>query len=73
MNSDKISIISHINESQKDSQNLILSNNFINPNIQRVQNTENNELSLFSNINYLNNLTFKDEKIEADINEKNEN
>ena len=48
-------------------------NNFINSNNQRVQNIENKELSLFSNINYLNNLTFKDEKIEADINEKNEN
>ena len=72
VNSDNNSIISHINESQKDSQNLILSNNFINPNIQSVQNTENNELSLFSNINYLNNLTFNDEKIEVDTKEKNE-
>ena len=37
VNSDNNSIISHINEAQNDSQNLILSNNFINPNIQRVK------------------------------------
>ena len=64
VNSDNNSIIRHMDGSQK--------NNFINSNNQRVQNIENKELSLFSNINYLNKLTFNDEKIVADTNEKNE-
>jgi hypothetical protein len=65
-----------INESQRYPQNPVLQNDLIKSSSQREQNIENNELSLFSNINDLNKLNFNDENIVEDKNdnkEKNKN
>ena len=76
VNSENNFIMKQINESQRYPQNPILQNDLIKSSSQREQNIENNELSLFSNINDLNKLNFNDENIVEDKNdnkEKNKN